>query len=422
MTDKDIIDQVRKIIKDNSVKGYSKRTNIHYQYTSPSSKPYVSQYFWDTCFHAFILTALGEHKVAQKHLLTLFSLQQKDGFVGHIIYWNQPLPGRLTDIFQSRPSLGFTLFRIHSSALVQPPFVAQAVLNIYNNDKDKEFLRVIYPKLKNYYGWLANNRDFEGDGLLSIISPFESGMDWKPSFDEVVGFKQGQANYKLFWKMVYVDFHNFLRNYNLKTIYRKGYFIVKEVGFNTIYVQNLYAMATLADILKTPDAKHYRMLAKKVLKSMLNIMYDNNDVAFYDVYGKENRKIKVLTPTIFFPVVIPGLPESLCKKVLDHHLFNKDEFEASYPIPSVAKNSPSFNPSASLYIWRGPTWIVYNWFLYHYLKDKNYHDEAKVLINCIKSLIEKSGFREYYNPFTGEGYGATNFTWTGLIVDMMNKK
>ena len=35
-------------------------------------------------------------------------------------------------------------------------------------------------------------------------------------------------------------------------------------------------------------------------------------------------------------------------------------------------------------------------------------------------LIEKSGFREYYNPFSGEGYGAEDFTWAGLILDMMS--
>jgi hypothetical protein len=37
-----------------------------------------------------------------------------------------------------------------------------------------------------------------------------------------------------------------------------------------------------------------------------------------------------------------------------------------------------------------------------------------------KSLacIQKSGFREYYNPYTGEGLGAKNFGWSTLILDM----
>jgi len=422
MTDQEILKRVRKIMFDNMIKGYSRLTHIHFHYTKSSSKPYDSQYFWDTCFHAFILTAIGEYKMAEDHIKSLFSLQEPDGFVGHIIYWNKVLPNRITDIFQSKPTLGWRLFNTHSSALVQPPLIAQAVLNIYNHIENIEFLRYILPKLKKFYAWLEKNRDFEGDGLLSIISPFESGMDWKPTFDEVVGFRHRKANWILFLKMVIVDFRNFLRNYDLKKIYKDNYFIVKEVGFNAKYVQNLGAMAALCKIVKDPDADHYSSLKEKVLKRMMDIMYDKKDAAFYDVYGKKHKKLRVLTPTIFFPVVIKGLPESVCKEVLNRHLFNKEEFEASYPIPSVAKNDPSFNTSESLFIWRGPTWIVYNWFLYQYLKDKDYDDEAQNLIGCMKSLIEKSGFREYYNPFTGEGYGATDFTWTGLIADMIKKE
>lgn len=422
MTEQEIRDKVKQIMTDNNVQGFSKSTGLHFHYTRPSSRPYSSQYFWDSCFHSIIWTALEEHKIAKSHLESLFALQKEDGFVAHINYWNQVWPNRLTDLFQSKPAILGKLFSTHSSALVEPPFIAQAVLNIYNNDKDLYFLQEMYPKLKKYYSWLARNKDFEGDGVLSIISPFESGMDWKPTFDEVVGFSHKKADWRLFLKVVYVDFRNFIHNYNLKKIYRKDYFIVKEVGYNTVYVHNLYAMATMADILKDSDSGQYQSKAEKVLQKMVEIMYDEQDEAFYDVYGRDYKKIKVLTPTIFFPVVIKGLPEEMCKKIIERHLFNKQEFEVKYPIPSVAINDPSFNDKRSLYIWRGPTWIFFNWFIYQYLKDKKFDKEANLMIDCIRSLIEKSGFREYYNPFTGEGYGAVDFTWTGLIVDMINKE
>ncbi len=47
--------------------------------------------------------------------------------------------------------------------------------------------------------------------------------------------------------------------------------------------------------------------------------------------------------------------------------------------------------------------------------------EADRLLNSMKELITKSGFREYYDPLSGEGYGAKNFTWPGLILDMMDQ-
>ena len=34
------------------------------------------------------------------------------------------------------------------------------------------------------------------------------------------------------------------------------------------------------------------------------------------------------------------------------------------------------------------------------------------------AAIEKSGFREYYHPYTAEGLGARNFGWTTLVLDL----
>jgi len=54
------------------------------------------------------------------------------------------------------------------------------------------------------------------------------------------------------------------------------------------------------------------------------------------------------------------------------------------------------------------------------LVERGYREEARRLCNAIVQLINRSGFREYYDPTTGEGYGARNFTWAGLVVDMSN--
>ena len=57
-----------------------------------------------------------------------------------------------------------------------------------------------------------------------------------------------------------------------------------------------------------------------------------------------------------------------------------------------------------------------------YLLEKGYSKEAEKLLLSVKQLISKSGFREYYNPFTGEGHGAHDFTWSGLVVDMISRQ
>jgi hypothetical protein len=342
-----------------------------------------------------------------------------DGFIGNIIYWKKNLPGRITDFFQMNAATIMQLRSPHMSSIVQPPLVAQAVMQVYNETGDRSFLAEILPKLKKYYGWLQKNRDLDGDYLLSIISPFESGMDWKATFDPVLGF-HGKANPKLFRKVISVDFKNFCRNYNLQNIAQAGYFRVKDAGFNSVYARNLQDMAELCRIMNDSDKYKFSYLAKKVTGSIIDVMYDHEDEAFYDTAGSENKKLKILTPTIFYPVLMDVIPDELDEAVMKRHFYKGGEFDVSYPIPSLAKNEAAFNPGQSVYIWRDPTWIVNNWFLHKYLLKNGHNKEAKTLINSILKLIGKSGFREYYNPFTGEGYGAQDFTWGGLVLDMLH--
>lgn len=417
MTDEEIIEKAKGILEKNTVSGYSKyhKTSLHYMKPSPDRYPY--QYFWDTCFHVYTMCTLGMAEMSKKCIRSLFALQEEDGFVGHMIYWNKFIPSRITDLFQKKSSIK-NYFRPHMTAFLQPPLAAQAVLKIYHSDQQIDFLMEMYPKLKKYYEAVEKYRVFEENGLLSIITYFEAGMDWKPSYDEVVGFK-GQANWILFLKVIGVDLRNFINNYNAQKIYKQNYFIVKDVGINTIYAQNLQAMAQIARIVEPEDSSVFEEKGKKVISSILDLMYDEQDKAFYDLNGKDNRKLKTLTPTIFFPLVLNEVSDEIGRGVIETHLLNKNEFSVPYPIPSVAINDPAFNANQSVYIWRGPTWSVYNWFLHQCLIERGFRKEATDLVTTLKELIKKGGFREYYNPFTGEGYGAYDFTWSTLVVDMM---
>ena len=41
----------------------------------------------------------------------------------------------------------------------------------------------------------------------------------------------------------------------------------------------------------------------------------------------------------------------------------------------------------------------------------------------IAKLVEKSGFREYFQPETGAGLGAHDFTWAAaLYLDLVDRK
>ncbi len=414
-------DQVRQLMLRNVKNGYSSLLGQDYCYVAPALKPYPFQWFWDTCFHVVILARLGEHDLAKRNLRSLFAMQADNGFVGHMIFWNQVLPKRRTDIMQARPS--WQSLRPHMSALIQPPFAAQALHALYEACGDRVYLGEMYARVRRHHEWLAKNRDFDGDGLMTIISPFESGMDWKASYDPALGYARRTTprrllyGSKLYWKAGGVDLGNFLLGYDLQRIKARGRFRVKDAGFNAIYAVDLHCMEKLA-VLAGDDPEIFAERRRRLVKSMVELMYDAGSAAFYDVQEPGSKQIRVLTPTIFYPLAIEELDRDLAKRVVDAHFDSKSEFAALLPMPSVAMREPAFFPGETPFIWRGPTWAPANWFLYHALKKRGFDGNAERLRGSLSALVEKSGFREYYDPSSGEGHGAREFTWSGLLVDM----
>jgi hypothetical protein len=419
---RDLRESVRALLLRNVKDGYSELLKQSYCYIAPALKPYPFQWFWDTCFHVIMLARLGEHALAKKNLRSLFSMQEDNGFVGHMIFWEQMLPLRRTDIMQARPT--WHGLRPHMSALIQPAFAGIALHTLFEECRDRVYLGEMYARVRRYHEWLAKNRDFDGDGLLTLISPFESGMDWKASYDPVLGYAEqvtprGLYTSKLYWKAVGVDLSNFMLRYDLRRIREKGRFLVKDAGFNAIYALDLHCMEKLAP-LAGDDPALYAGRRKRVCESMVRLMYDEAAAAFLDLQEPGSKKLPVLTPTILFPLAIDELDQKIAARVLARHFDNVAEFCAPLPLPSVAMHERAFCRGETPFIWRGPTWALINWFLFHALRKRGFTSHADRLRASLASLVEKSGFREYYDPITGDGHGAREFTWSGLLLDMQS--
>src|SRR5215203_4193189 len=77
-----------------------------------------------------------------------------------------------------------------SSGVVQPPVHATAMLYVYRHAEDeatvRAFLEYNFPKLKAWHEYLHRERDPEGEGLVYIRHPWESGMDNSPMWDSIM--------------------------------------------------------------------------------------------------------------------------------------------------------------------------------------------------------------------------------------------
>ena len=93
-----------------------------------------------------------------------------------------------------------------------------------------------------------------------------------------------------------------------------------------------------------------------------------------------------------------------------------------YPVPSTAAHEPSFVAGEDRRwviprYWRGPTWLFSTVFVLNGLIRLGRDVEANHLVERTLELIRGAGFREYFNPITGEGMGARSFGVSTVAVE-----
>jgi hypothetical protein len=77
---------------------------------------------------------------------------------------------------------------------------------------------------------------------------------------------------------------------------------------------------------------------------------------------------------------------------------------------------------ASTYSGAARAWVNVNWYLCRGLRRHGRADLARRIEDSTATMIERWGFREYYNTLTGVGHGAPDFSWSALILDLLKRR
>lgn len=380
----------------------NRRISGEHQYTVPSPYTYPFQWLWDSCFNAIILSHLNIED-AKKELLSLVFHQFENGMIPHIIYWDREQPTDFPVIEWGRE---------HTSTITQPPMLAYVAFNIYQKDQDKSFIKQIYTSLKNYYNFLLIDRDPRKIHLPGIINPDESGEDNSSRFDFALGLGPKHTLEENLQKRLDLVSKDLSCNFETVTC-MSNFFWIADVPFNAILIENLEMLSKLArEIGKFSDADYFLHQREEIVVSMGKWMFE--DGIFWSVFGQDPQKIKIKTWHIFAPLFAGLYTKTQARDLVSKYLKGKD-FKTKFIVPSVATDESSYDPEG---FWRGPIWMAVNWFVYKGLKKYKFDEMAKQVYKSSLNLIEKSGFREYYHPQTGQGLGARDFTWGGLVLDM----
>ena len=399
----------RKILLTNLRQGVADWNSQEYSFVCPSLTGYPFQWFWDSCFHAIALLHLDKEQ-SKAELRTLMSAALPNGFMPHIIFWEME---KQPD-FLARNIVGMTT--PNTSATMQPPISAYAVERVYQATGDEEFKNAALPVLMGFYRWLRQMRDPDNDGLIAVIQPEEAGTDCSPKYDEVLGLEElSNHGFIAALRKVYAAYEP-LRGDDHRVL-AADLFHVEDVLVNSIYVMGLRSLARLLG--DAPEAAEFNREAGKTRDALIAKCWDEEAGAFFDLSGVDEKPLKVVTISSLMPLVMEDLPRPIVERLVDTWVTDPKHFWTPYPLPSVPASDPKFMPGNPRgFIWRGPSWINTNWFLSHALRRHGYGELADTIVAKSQECIEKSGFREYYEPFTGEGLGARDFGWSTLILDM----
>ncbi len=391
------------------------------------------QWLWDSAFHAMIL-ASQDGEMAKDELRSVFACQHRDGFVPHMNYfrgdagkvpdWAKPHFENFCDSPEGSDITGarrnefintYWSYQDHSD-ITQPPVLAVAVETVMESTNDAVFLGEMLPRLKKYYDYLHQRRDSDRDGLISIIHPWESGWDNSQRWDLTLGVADGERSHIDNRKMRLISIYKKL-NWNLDRIFELDEFNVEPVDFNVIYAVNMTALARLCRrIGDTDGADVYENRADKTRRAIFQKMWDGDK--YTDLCTKDEIKSPVKSAAMFYPMILPG--EEHHRHLIEKHLANPAEFNLTRMVPTTSRDHDLYDGSQ---YWRGNIWININWFLWNALmkviRDNPDYHPAKLMAHRIKEssfeLLAKSGFFEYFNPETDDGYGVKNFAWNGLV-------
>lgn len=414
------------------------------RFTKPAPRLYPHQWSWDAAFVALGWVHADQQR-AQQELRHLFQAQWRNGLVPHIVFDRRVrgyFPGpNVWETYRcpNAPS------RIATSGIVQPPIHATGVWRFYQQARDRSaaraFLEWLFPKLVAWHNYLFRERDYYGEGLVYLRHPWESGMDNAPLWDSIMQRmhlnpsnrprygridttvvaetdRPTTAEYDRYLYLVRLFVED---SYNEARLRAHCPFLVLDVLFNTLLCQAEQDLAEIASVLGE-DPGPFRQRAQRVAEAINRRLWDASRALYFDYDLVLERPILVRAAACFTPL-FAGIPDGLQAAQLVSHMeasgfFNWDG--SCYSVPSYDPNGLGFSP---VQYWRGPIWININWLLIEGLARYGYIEHAAHLCRTVRLLVERHGFYEYYHPYTGEGHGSKQFSWTAaLVLDLLARR
>ncbi len=332
-----------KCLEVNKLNVYSPQDGIDCRFTTPDRLPHRHMWLWDSMFHAVAISGY-DISLAKDAIRAVLQCQRDDGFIPHMI--------------KSRADI---------SSITQPQVIAWAVLKVYDRDKDKSFLAECAYKIEKYLLWFIENRDKNRNGLFEWKTDFantrcrcdESGMDNSPRFDTVE--------------------------------------TLDAIDCSCFMVNDCRCLSEIFSIIgESERSQKFKNIADKTAGLINECLWDENTGAYCD-RTFSGELTGVLTCSSFLPLFAGVCDKSRVERLLSL-LCDESKFATAFPVPSIARCNPLYGAD----MWRGGTWLNYNYFIASGLRRYGFESHARGLVEktleCVGKWYDVTGnIFEFYD-------------------------
>ena len=227
------------------------------------------------------------------------------------------------------------------------------------------FLAAIYPAIYAYHDWFDRRRDPDGDGLVCLIHPWESGGDALPRWD--ASMKLATFSHEA-GRSARHDLARVLLEYDMdaRALGEAGYFHVEPMDYNAIRAADMEALADIARLLDKPeDAEMWQRRVEIIRRAFqAKMIIDDRP---YDLDGLEERPI-LQDSAGQLMTLFGGLPTKEQAEGLVRQL-QESRFWTPFPVTTTPTDAATFDPNT---YWRGNLWPCVNWLVYQGLRRYGY--------------------------------------------------
>jgi hypothetical protein len=424
------------------------KSNDRGGYTMPAGELYPHQWLWDSCFIAIGLRHLDIER-AQTELLSLLRGQWSNGLLPNMIFSDDPAFRADRSAWKSwlNPA---SPHGVATSGITQPPMLAEAVVRVGEKlamPERRGWYQQMWDGLIAYHEWLYNDRDPHEEGLISLVHPWETGLDNTPPWmaylqdhqlplwirvlhttklENLVGLfrrdtrsvpiNERFTNYEVL-ALYGTQLRLRRKAYNIDRILDHSLFAIEDLAFNSILIR---ANTHLKDIAKTLGEEIPTTLLERMQRTekAFDELWDELTGQYYSRDFVTHKWLRESSVATLLPLYAGHISKeraaALVKLIESPH-----QFGLSYPLPSVPRSSAYFDPKR---YWQGPTWVNINWLVIDGLKRYGFDEHAEVLTEVTLELVAQHGCYEYFDPLDGSPHGSPEFSWTAaLTIDLLEE-